>query len=73
MLTKPQVSNYELGVIVPVYDAKEADDIICWDRPPKSYESRGDQPWVSTDCLVPYLRPLTFPRRFRVNQLCSTN
>ena len=48
MPMKLQVSNYELGVIIPVYDAKEADDIICWERPPKSYESQGNQPWVSS-------------------------
>ena len=53
MLAKLQVSNYELGVVVPVYDAKEADDIVCWERPPKGYESRGNQPWVSTYFLVP--------------------
>jgi tyrosyl-DNA phosphodiesterase-1 len=44
-----QVSNYELGVVVPTYDAKEVDEIVCWERPPESYESRGDQPWVSID------------------------
>jgi len=62
MLTKLQVSNYELGVIVPVYDAKEGDDIVCWERPPKSYESQGDQPWVSTDFLGPYFSLLTSPQ-----------
>lgn len=46
------VSNYELGVVVPVYDAKEADDIVCWERPPKSYESRGDQPWFQSESVV---------------------
>ena len=60
MLANLQVSNYELGVIVPVYDAKEADDVVCWERPPKSYESRGDQPWVSTNFLVSYVPMLTF-------------
>ena len=60
MLANLQVSNYELGVIVPVYDAKEADDVVCWERPPKSYESRGDQPWVSPNFLVSYVPMLTF-------------
>lgn len=53
-LTKPQVSNYELGVIVPVYDSKEAADIVCWESPPKSYESQGDQPWVGIGFWVLY-------------------
>ena len=53
MPMKLQVSNYELGVIVPVYDAKEADDIVCWERPPKSYESQGNQPWVSGGIPLP--------------------
>jgi len=46
------VSNYELGVIVPVYDAKEADDVVCWERPPKSYESQGDEPWFQSESAV---------------------
>lgn len=58
MLIKLQVSNYELGVIVPLYDAKEMDDIICWERPPKSYEREGDQPWVGLQAP----RSLTFLR-----------
>ena len=68
MPTKLQVSNYELGVVVPVYDAKEADDIVCWERPPRSYESQGNQPWVSGGFLCPFFPLLTFLRRFRVNQ-----
>ncbi|KAF9650179.1 phospholipase D/nuclease [Thelephora ganbajun] len=46
------VSNYELGVVVPVYDTKETDDIVCWERPPKSYESQGDQPWIQGESAV---------------------
>lgn len=71
LLTKLQVSNYELGVIVPVYDAKEADSIVCWERPPKSYESQGDQPWVNPKFSISCFPSLTFLLRFRVNQLCS--
>ena len=60
-LIKLQVSNYELGVIVPMYDAKEADDIVCWERPPKSYESQGNQPWVSERIPRPTPSPVDVP------------
>jgi len=72
-VTQLQVSNYELGVIVPVYDVKEADGIVCWERPPKCYETQGDQPWVGADASASYPILLTFLCRFRVSQPCSTN
>ena len=65
------MSNYELGVIVPVYEAKEADDIVCWKRPPKSYETGGDLPWVGTSLSIFRFLLLTSLLSFRVNLPCS--
>lgn len=67
------MSNYELGVVVPLYDSEEADNIICWERPPKSYQSQGDQPWVGVGSSVPHHPLLRFVLRFRVNPPCSVN
>lgn len=69
---RSQVSNYELGVVIPLFDSKEGDDIVCWERPPKSYDDRGDQPWVSTGLSFPFSPP-TPMSRFRVNLPYSTN
>lgn len=43
------MSNYELGIVTPLYSEKEANDIACWERPPTSYAENGSEPWV---CLL---------------------
>lgn len=67
------MSNYELGVVVPLYDTKEANDIVCWERPPESYESQGDQPWVGLGFSTSRFPLLTFVHRFRANLPYSIN
>ncbi len=48
-----QISNYELGVVFLLKDAKEVDNIACFQRPPKKYMS-SDEPWV---CIAAGLVP----------------
>ena len=41
-----QITNYELGIVFPLKDSKQADEIACWDRPPRKYDLAKDEPWV---------------------------
>ena len=40
------VTNYELGVVLPLRTKEEADRFACYERPLKKYAS-GASPWVS--------------------------
>ena len=53
LTTVSQISNYELGVVFLLKDAKEVDNVACFQRPPKKYIS-SDEPWV---CVAAGLVP----------------
>ncbi|KIJ27239.1 hypothetical protein M422DRAFT_191264 [Sphaerobolus stellatus SS14] len=40
------ITNYELGVIIPLTKPTQVDEMTCWERPPRKY-GKGDEPWVS--------------------------
>ena len=40
------MTNYELGIVFPLKDEAEIDRVVCYERPPKQYDSK-DRPWVS--------------------------
>ncbi|KAF8961659.1 tyrosyl-DNA phosphodiesterase-domain-containing protein [Flammula alnicola] len=42
------VSNYELGVVFLLKDAKEAERVACFQRPPKKYTVK-DEPWIQEE------------------------
>jgi len=39
------VTNYELGIVFPLKDEAEIDRVVCYERPPKQYDSK-DRPWT---------------------------
>ncbi|EKM52233.1 uncharacterized protein PHACADRAFT_148739 [Phanerochaete carnosa HHB-10118-sp] len=41
------ITNYELGVLVPLRSAEEVERVACWERPPPKYNLGRDEPWVS--------------------------
>lgn len=42
-----QITNYELGVIIPLDNAAQGDELACWKRPARQYVIGKDVPWVS--------------------------
>ncbi|OSX58620.1 hypothetical protein POSPLADRAFT_1060515 [Postia placenta MAD-698-R-SB12] len=46
------ITNYELGIVLPLRSEKEADRIACWVRPPKKYNLSRDQPWIQSESPV---------------------
>ena len=44
-----QVTNYELGIVLPLKSEEEIEGIACWERPAKKYVIGKDEPWVSDD------------------------
>ena len=42
-----QITNYELGILIPLHSQEEIDRVACWERPPQKYVSGRDEPWVS--------------------------
>ena len=42
-----QITNYELGILIPLHSQEEVDRVACWERPPQKYVSGRDEPWVS--------------------------
>ncbi|KAG1777981.1 tyrosyl-DNA phosphodiesterase-domain-containing protein [Suillus placidus] len=43
------VVNYELGIIFPLYDAKDAERVSCFKRPARKYVSGQDRPWIQEE------------------------
>ena len=41
-----QITNYELGIVLPLYSKEEVENVSCFERPPKKYGDK-DRPWVS--------------------------
>lgn len=49
--------NYELGIVFPLYDAKDVERVSCFKRPARKYVSEQDRPWVSSTVMC---RGVTF-------------
>ncbi|KAG1890452.1 tyrosyl-DNA phosphodiesterase-domain-containing protein [Suillus fuscotomentosus] len=43
------VVNYELGIVFPLYDAKDAERVSCFKRPARKYVSGQDRPWIQEE------------------------
>jgi tyrosyl-DNA phosphodiesterase-1 len=43
------VVNYELGIIFPLYDAKDVERVSCFKRPARKYVSGQDRPWIQEE------------------------
>ncbi|ETW80095.1 hypothetical protein HETIRDRAFT_459808 [Heterobasidion irregulare TC 32-1] len=39
------ITNYELGIVLPLYSQEEIESVSCFERPPKKYGS-NDRPWM---------------------------
>ncbi|KAF8587152.1 phospholipase D/nuclease [Ramaria rubella] len=40
------ITNYELGIMLPLKDQKQANDVACWSRPPRKYNLEKDEAWI---------------------------
>ncbi|KAF8513970.1 tyrosyl-DNA phosphodiesterase-domain-containing protein [Gautieria morchelliformis] len=40
------ITNFELGIVMPLTDPKHADEFTCWHRPPRRYNLEKDEPWI---------------------------
>ena len=47
-----QITNYELGILIPLHSQEEVDRVACWERPPQKYVIGRDEPWVCPTCCV---------------------
>ncbi|KAL7278790.1 hypothetical protein ACG7TL_007799 [Trametes sanguinea] len=43
------VTNYELGIVIPLRTQAEVDKLTCWERPPPKYVLGRDEPWMQTE------------------------
>ncbi|TFK84746.1 phospholipase D/nuclease [Polyporus arcularius HHB13444] len=43
------ITNYELGVLIPLHSQEEIDRVACWERPPQKYVSGRDEPWIQSE------------------------
>ncbi|RPD63488.1 phospholipase D/nuclease [Lentinus tigrinus ALCF2SS1-6] len=43
------ITNYELGVVLPLHSQEEIDRVACWERPPEKYVSGRDEPWIQSE------------------------
>jgi len=50
-LSKPflNIFNYELGIVFPLKNEQEANDVACWERPPKKYNLNTDRAWIQNE------------------------
>ncbi|KZT08989.1 phospholipase D/nuclease [Laetiporus sulphureus 93-53] len=46
------ITNYELGILLPIRKEEEIDRIACWERPPKKYVLGKDEPWMQAESSV---------------------
>lgn len=46
------VVNYELGIIFPLYDAKDVERVSCFKRPARKYVSEQDRPWIQEESQI---------------------
>ena len=42
-----QITNYELGILIPLRTEAEIERLTCWERPAQKYVLGRDEPWVS--------------------------
>ncbi|KAI0087489.1 tyrosyl-DNA phosphodiesterase-domain-containing protein [Irpex rosettiformis] len=42
------VTNFELGIVIPLRDEEHLSNVICWERPPKKYAGK-DEPWFQSE------------------------
>lgn len=64
-----QITNYEIGVVILLKDAQEADSIACFQRPPTEYTPR-DEPWVSPTHVLELPRMMLTPIYPDTGRLC---
>ncbi|KAH9929332.1 tyrosyl-DNA phosphodiesterase-domain-containing protein [Fomitopsis serialis] len=43
------ITNYELGILLPIYSEDEANRLTCWERPPRKYALGRDEPWIQSE------------------------
>ncbi|OSD00730.1 phospholipase D/nuclease [Trametes coccinea BRFM310] len=43
------VTNYELGIVIPLRTQAEVDKLTCWERLPPKYVLGRDEPWMQTE------------------------
>ncbi|CCM05286.1 uncharacterized protein FIBRA_07498 [Fibroporia radiculosa] len=43
------ITNYELGIVLPLRSEEEANRMVCWERPPKKYAHGKDEPWIQSE------------------------
>ncbi|KAI0712722.1 tyrosyl-DNA phosphodiesterase-domain-containing protein [Cerioporus squamosus] len=43
------ITNYELGVLIPLHSQEEVDRVACWERPPQKYVIGRDEPWIQSE------------------------
>ncbi|EPS99962.1 hypothetical protein FOMPIDRAFT_1060549 [Fomitopsis schrenkii] len=46
------ITNYELGILLPVHSEEEANQLACWERPPRKYVLGKDEPWIQSESPV---------------------
>jgi len=49
-----QITNYELGVVLPIIDVDQIERWTCWNRPARKY-TKDDEPWVSSSSTLRWL------------------
>ncbi|GAW05961.1 phospholipase D nuclease [Lentinula edodes] len=48
------IRNYELGIVLPLKDMAEVDNLACFERPPRKY-GPDDSPWIQEESI--YFKP----------------
>ncbi|KZT68593.1 phospholipase D/nuclease [Daedalea quercina L-15889] len=43
------ITNYELGILLPLFNEEEANRLTCWERPPRKYVLGKDEPWIQSE------------------------
>ncbi|KAF8595289.1 phospholipase D/nuclease [Ceratobasidium sp. AG-I] len=43
------ITNYELGVVMPLESVAQGDALACWKRPARAYVKGRDVPWMQTE------------------------
>jgi len=45
---KLNISNFEMGIVLPIKDKKDLERLVPWEQPPKRYGPR-DVPWIQEE------------------------
>ncbi|EJT99107.1 phospholipase D/nuclease [Dacryopinax primogenitus] len=48
LVPKLNISNFEMGIVLPIEDQKELERIVPWERPPRRYGPK-DVPWMQEE------------------------